>query len=586
MKLEVVLSLLLLMMADVSGATPLASQWRLPLPQAAGEKSQVLCSAHDNAGNLLVGLSLTRSSGPGAGVVSKLSPLGVELWRFELPDFTLVYIGNIGVDADGNVYFTTGTAVVGSPTGQKVLLVKLSPDGQELWRCPLVDHPTPNPGYPFRISPTGTVWMSFLTTTQSSTQVIQVRRISSAGTVDWSVELPWRIESAHSNFRPDEIMDVDASENVYLTGSLPHTHDPYSTSLLCKINANGQPAWTNQIPAKHTGDVKVAADGKICVSGLGGYTVFNANGTMAGTSGVAGDYYIVKDALADGRFLLHRFGTAGEFLLLTGSDLQPVWQTALGLDYPIQLARNPAGGWLSAGYRVEPESTTSQFRLFVQAIAEDGSRRWQQELPGVLSFRFSANGNFNLLMEVTEDGLLLAGNQSEVFNQSAVIAAGFSRQALQPPSVIAAPLVDGVWPKGQPYTLTVTPRGEGPFSYQWYHRGQPLLDQTAQTLSLAPSTFPSARGYYHVEVTSGDQTTASPVAEVKLDGIYMESLGLTSYGYSKVRAMSNIGSRFTLQWSTDLINWSSYSSTTNISEYSFEAIPSGTSRFFRAIKVE
>ncbi len=586
MKLEVVLSLLLLMMAEVSGAVPLASQWRLPLPQAAGERSEVYCSAHDNDGNLLIGRSLIRSSGPGAGIVSKLSPAGVELWQVEFPDFTTFYIPKIGTDAEGNVYFTTATAVIGSPSGQKVLLVKLSPSGQELWRCPLNVEPILNRRHTFKISPEGTVWMSFLPTPQPSGQTIEVRRISSAGTVDWSVELPWRIDAVHILFWPEEVLDVDASENVYLTGTLPHTFDPYSTSLLCKINADGQPAWTNQIPARHTGDVKVATDGKICVSGLGGYTVFNGNGTMVGTSGVAGDYYIVKDALADGRFLLHRFSKSGEFLLLTGSDLQPVWQTDLGLEFPVELVRNPAGGWLSAGFNLVPESTTSNFQIFVQAIAEDGSRRWRQEFPGVMNFLFGLFGNFNLFMDVTEDSLRLTGNQSEVANQSSVIAASFSLPESLLPSFIAAPLANGVWPKGQPYTLTVTPQGEGPFSYQWYHRGQPLPEQTAQTLSLAPSAFPAARGYYHVEITSGDQTTASPIAEVKLEGIYLESLGLTSYGYSKVRAIGNIDSRFTLEWSADLINWSIHNSTTNISDHSFEVIPNGTSRFFRAIKVE
>ncbi|MCD6049801.1 MAG: hypothetical protein K0Q55_1204 [Verrucomicrobia bacterium] len=581
MKLEVVLSLLLLMMAEVSGALPLELQWRLALPQATDEKSEVLCSAHDHDGNLVLGLALTKP-GPDAGVVSKVSPSGVELWRVEFPPVVSYYIRNIGTDAAGNIYFTTAANISGEA---KIVLIKLSPAGQELWRCPMPGHPPLNRTHTLKISPEGTVWVTFLTNPPNSV-AIEVKRVSAAGAVEWSVELPWNLGPGNDSFWPTEILDVDTAENVYITGTLIPS-DLSTTSVLCKINANGQPAWTNRITPKYAGEIKVAANGKICVSGLGGYTVFSENGDIAGHAGVTGDYYMVKDATADGRFLLYRFGTSGGFLLLTGSDFPPVWQTDLGLEAPVQLARNPAGGWLSAGFNHAQESTTSQVRIFVQAFAEDGSRRWRQELPGVMNYLFGFSGYyFNLLMDVTGDGLRLTGNQAEVANQSSVIATSFSLPESLPPSFITAPLTNGIWSKGQTHTLIITPQGEGPFSYQWYYMGKPVPEQTAQTLSLTPASFPGARGYYYVEVTSGEETTASPVAEVKLDGIHLESLGLTSYGYHKMRAIGNTDARFLLQWSSDLVNWNDYNSTTNVSDLSFEAIPNSSSRFFRALKVE
>lgn len=160
MKLEVVLSLLLLVTASVLGADPIDLQWRTPLALEEGESGKLKCTAKDNAGNVLVGWALTDASSS-KSVLSKLDSSGDEIWRFSLPDVTTFFIREIVTDTAGNVYMVTMTAVGENFLDQQLMVIKLSSSGEELWRCPLGEDARYEGYLDFVVSSSGSVWVCY-----------------------------------------------------------------------------------------------------------------------------------------------------------------------------------------------------------------------------------------------------------------------------------------------------------------------------------------------------------------------------------------------------------------------------------------
>lgn len=66
-----------------------------------------------------------------------------------------------------------------------------------------------------------------------------------------------------------------------------------------------------------------------------------------------------------------------------------------------------------------------------------------------------------------------------------------------------------------PATLSVTPTGNGPFSYQWYLNGTTPVGNNSQTLTL-PGVTPTSAGTYKVQVSNGAGSVTSSNAVVSI----------------------------------------------------------------------
>lgn len=564
-------------------------QWRTPLALEEGESGALRDIAKDSEGNLLVGWSLY---GPtyGKSVISKLDEDGNELWRFSLPETFIFNLKEIGTDASGNVYFVVPTALEEGSGNLQLTVIKLSPAGEELWRCPLGEEAWETSLMDFTMSPSGTVWVAYFEgynpDVSSPDQGVFIKKISNEGDIVWS---DYKIINLYISMfnRPDQILAIDESENAYFAWqSKPVVVDSnvILKSHIRKINADGETVWEKEIPALLVLDIMTGPSEAVCVSGSGGMALFDSDGELTGRTGGTQDYCRIMDFLPNGQMLVTWSSSAGLYLQLTGPDMQPVWRGSLNSFQFFSIVRNPAGGWLLGGYKISYTEPPSIVTLF-ESVGADGTRLWRQESPSFIEIDGSFGG-IPFFMEAFNDRLFVFSNNEWSFSETSVIAARFSLPPELPSNLFAAFPEGGIWQKGQPHSLSVTSAGAGPFTYKWYRQGVMIPDQTGPTLELSPAQFPAAHGYYHAEISYGDQTMASPVALVDLNGIYLESLGLTEYGTHKLRICAPIGMRFALEYSNDFLNWGAASIASDHFETSEESYVNAPTVFFRAVRVE
>ncbi len=97
------------------------------------------------------------------------------------------------------------------------------------------------------------------------------------------------------------------------------------------------------------------------------------------------------------------------------------------------------------------------------------------------------------------------------------IAAGGSHTVVMGPILLTG-LNDAVANTGGSVTFAVTPRGSGPFTYQWRFDGFPIPGATSATLTLA-NLQPSAAGSYSVVVSDGTATVVSASAKLVVNSV-------------------------------------------------------------------
>ena len=105
-------------------------------------------------------------------------------------------------------------------------------------------------------------------------------------------------------------------------------------------------------------------------------------------------------------------------------------------------------------------------------------------------------------------------------NSAATSGAGnrdfFLVKRLTRPPEVAIPPTNTVATLGQPFQLSVTPSGAGPFTYQWFHDQVPLSGETNAILSRTNATVADA-GFYEVTVGTSESEYRSPAIEVSME---------------------------------------------------------------------
>jgi hypothetical protein len=132
------------------------------------------------------------------------------------------------------------------------------------------------------------------------------------------------------------------------------------------------------------------------------------------------------------------------------------------------------------------------------------------------------------------------------------------------------------------FCATVT--GPGPFTFSWYKDGILLPSQTNGCLTFT-NAMPSDAGNYCIQVTSpcGSATTCLDIAVVNCFGITIPSVNALRNlggGAFELELNGEIGRRYAIQASDDLVNWRTIGSATNTTGVLRFTDPHANSRCF------
>ena len=107
--------------------------------------------------------------------------------------------------------------------------------------------------------------------------------------------------------------------------------------------------------------------------------------------------------------------------------------------------------------------------------------------------------------------------------------------------------VNGLW--GQPGTLSVAATGSGTLAYQWYKDGVAISGANGATYYISSLQFTNAGGYSVVVSSAYGSVTnaAAPVAVRPSDTLFGVYAGITVVGTA--------GNSYSIQYSSDLVNW-------------------------------
>ncbi|MBL9166742.1 MAG: immunoglobulin domain-containing protein [Verrucomicrobiales bacterium] len=181
-----------------------------------------------------------------------------------------------------------------------------------------------------------------------------------------------------------------------------------------------------------------------------------------------------------------------------------------------------AGGSFSTSLRIAGVTLASVGNLdgFLTRFDRHGTLDWMARCGGSATAADSitaiAAGPGNSLFATGE----FSGNAT--FGTNSVSTSGainrdffLTERRVRPPDVPLSP-TNTVATLGEPFTLSVTASGSGPFTYQWYLNQVALAGETNAVLTRTNTTLADA-GSYEVTVGSNESEYRSPPAEVSLE---------------------------------------------------------------------
>ncbi|PAW86332.1 MAG: hypothetical protein B9S33_08300 [Pedosphaera sp. Tous-C6FEB] len=226
---------------------------------------------------------------------------------------------------------------------------------------------------------------------------------------------------------------------------------------------------------------------------------------LSGVSAIAAGYSHTVALKSDGTVVAWGNNTYGQTSLPSG--LSGVSAIAAGYSHTVALKSD--GTVLAWGYNGNGQTTIPVGLSGVVAIAANAGA-------GPFTAHTVALRNNGT---VVAWGANFSGQTSVPAGLSGVtaIAAGGSHTVVMGPILLTG-LNDAVANTGGSVTFAVTPRGSGPFTYQWRFDGFPIPGATSATLTLA-NLQPSAAGSYSVVVSDGTATVVSASAKLVVNSV-------------------------------------------------------------------
>ena len=250
----------------------------------------------------------------------------------------------------------------------------------------------------------------------------------------------------------------------------------------------------------------------------------------------------------------------------------------LGLDQFLHLTSEPLDTILSTGSN-----------LVLKVIAGGGSAftyQWIKDgLPMVEGGNISGatNGTLTLTSLTSLDG----GNYAVVITgPSQTLTSSVTQVAVStPPSIYAEPASETVF-RGTPVMLQVGATGSA-LSYQWQHNGIDMDGGTNSTLSIASAEVGNSGSYQAFARNATGTAVSKPATVTVLSpplAMQIQALDFLADGSLSLFINSDVGQNYSLDSSTNLVDWSSVSSFQNnqgLLELNTPNMMDSNARFYR-----
>lgn len=196
----------------------------------------------------------------GRAVITKYSAAGLELWRYRLPDLDAHFRALALLRDDSLIVAAMRSEVGNQPVTQNIVLLNLSPDGDELWRYEF-DGGSYDEVTEISVNDDDEIILSgasYVGSPVARSQLLLLK-ISPAGQLVWRNALDPGIHSTHHC--------TDADGAIYLTGG--------GHFEVTKFSSDGVRLWTHWLDPAETSscslaagyEVEVAPDGDVVVAG-------------------------------------------------------------------------------------------------------------------------------------------------------------------------------------------------------------------------------------------------------------------------------------------------------------------------------
>lgn len=337
-------------------------------------------AAVDVEGNTIVGgkiVSLDNTSL--GGFIAKFDGKGVPVWEFVEPLPMSGAFESLATDATGNVFLTFSEEPVG--TTIQVTLVKLSPEGREIWRIIQSGVSGTPKSTAIKSDAAGNVFMAALLARDLSPSEFvtewQITKLAPEGRVLWRTMLPGHGYLLAIDMNSSRNLALTEDGGVLMTGlyggvSFPAPiTDPVGS--VTKLDARGRVEWWTidykglQKPGYHS--ITLGSKGTICAVGAGGPTVFSKNGKALHTSSHSG---VVAGMTSDGGFLLRNQSFLYAIPATGGKErwgIQP-------MDLLWDVLPDGKDGWLGVG-----GENHYPYQIQFARINHEGQREWFASLP-------------------------------------------------------------------------------------------------------------------------------------------------------------------------------------------------------------
>jgi uncharacterized delta-60 repeat protein len=242
--------------------------------------------AVDSSGNVyVIGSTASQGAGGNDSLLAKYDNSGVIQWQRSLGGAGTDIGNGIAVDASGNIYIVGNTASQGAG-GEDVLIAKYDTSGTIQWQRSLGGASTER-GQGIAVDASGNVYVTGTTNSQGAGGFdLLIAKYNTSGVIQWQRSLGGSASEFGNGIA------VDSSGNVYVVGRTASQGAGGDDLLLAKYNTSGVIQWQRSLGGAGTDDgfgIAVDSSGNVYVTGqtasqgAGGADVLIAKYDTSGT---------------------------------------------------------------------------------------------------------------------------------------------------------------------------------------------------------------------------------------------------------------------------------------------------------------
>ncbi len=341
-------------------------------------------AAVDGDGNTLVGGVSIRSdnSFDRASFVAKFDGRGNKSWEYNIPTKTYAGVEGLASDAEGNVFISTRMTY---EEPRPLVLIKLDPDGNELWRIAEFGASAGFGGIPqstIRVDSQGNAFLLGLTSSPDTSGGFVwnhfLDKFSPDGGLLWRVALPDGNYYVGGDFGFSKSLALLADGSAVVIG-VQLSSDGFQ-GVVAKFSTAGKLQWLRQsdrgnFDSDGFSNVIPGPFGTILVGGSDSAAVFSRKGRLI--RGINPGYSCeVLGVFPNGSFLVNQ--SAGQYMLAYGPSGRERWK--------LDTLMNKRFGFIQRGNQWIAVGIFAPFpdQLRFLCLDSKGNTPWETSVPGYL----------------------------------------------------------------------------------------------------------------------------------------------------------------------------------------------------------